>query len=222
MKENESRESIIVRTSIIGIVTNIILSVFKIIVGLISNSIAIVLDAVNNLSDAASSIITIVGAKLAGKKPDIKHPYGYGRIEYISALVIAMIVLYAGITSLRESIDKIIHPEDTNYTLQALIIVGVAVAVKIILGNYVKSIGERVNSDSLVNSGEDAKMDAIISASTLVAAIIYIFTQVSLEAYLGAIISLLIIKSGIGMTRDTVSNILGESEEASFAKEIKD
>ncbi len=119
----EDRESQIVKTSIIGIVTNIVLSSFKVAVGIVSNSIAIILDAVNNLSDAASSIITIVGAKLAGKKPDIKHPYGYGRLEYLSALVISTIVLYAGITSLRESILKIIHPEETNYTLPTLIIV---------------------------------------------------------------------------------------------------
>lgn len=217
----EDRESQIVKTSIIGIVTNIVLSGFKVAVGIVSNSIAIILDAVNNLSDAASSIITIVGAKLAGKKPDIKHPYGYGRLEYLSALVISMIVLYAGITSLRESILKIIHPEETSYTLPTLIIVAVAVVVKIILGTYVKSVGEKINSDSLINSGEDARLDSVISASTLIAAIIYIFTHISLEAYLGAIISLVIIKSGIGMARDTLSKILGESADAKLVKEIK-
>lgn len=221
MDAQKSRERVIVKTSVIGIVTNILLSIFKVIVGVISNSIAIILDAVNNLSDAASSIITIVGTKLAGKKPDIKHPFGYGRVEYISALVISVIVLYAGITSLRESVIKIIQPEEVNYTTPTLIIVAVAVVVKILLGTYVKNVGEKINSDSLINSGEDAKLDSIISASTLVAAIIYIFTKISLEAYLGAIISLIIIKSGIGMVRDTVSNILGESADAKFAKEIK-
>lgn len=221
MSEQKKRESIIVRTSIIGIVANILLSAFKIVVGLISHSIAIILDAVNNLSDAASSIITIVGAKLAGKKPDIKHPFGYGRVEYLSALVISMIVLYAGITSLRESIDKIIHPEEVSYTTPTLVIVAVAVVAKILLGTYVKNVGERINSDSLINSGKDAKLDSVISASTLVAAIIFIFTKVSLEAYLGAIISLIIIKSGIGMIKDTVSNILGESADPDFASDIK-
>lgn len=221
MDAQKSRERVIVKTSVIGIVTNILLSIFKVIVGVISNSIAIILDAVNNLSDAASSIITIVGTKLAGKKPDIKHPFGYGRVEYISALVISVIVLYVGITSLRESVIKIIQPEEVNYTTPTLIIVAVAVVVKILLGTYVKNVGEKINSDSLINSGEDAKLDSIISASTLVAAIIYIFTKISLEAYLGAIISLIIIKSGIGMVRDTVSNILGESADAKFAREIK-
>ena len=221
MSEQKKRESIIVKTSIIGIVANILLSAFKIVVGLISHSIAIILDAVNNLSDAASSIITIVGAKLAGKKPDIKHPFGYGRVEYLSALVISMIVLYAGITSLRESIDKIIHPEEVSYTTPTLVIVAVAVVAKILLGTYVKNVGEKINSDSLINSGEDAKLDSVISASTLVAAIIFIFTKVSLEAYLGAIISLIIIKSGIGMIKDTVSNILGESADPDFASDIK-
>ena len=221
MQNIQKRENIIIRTSIIGIATNVLLSVFKIIVGTISNSIAIILDAVNNLSDAASSIITIVGAKLAGKSPDKKHPFGYGRVEYLSALIISMIVLYAGITSFRESIIKILHPEEVNYTLPTLIIVAVAVLVKIILGNYVKSVGEKINSDSLINSGEDARLDAIISASTLVAAIIFIFTKVSLEAYLGVIISVIIIKSGFNMVRDTMSSILGESVNADFASKIK-
>ncbi len=223
VKEQElSRERIIVNTSIIGIVANVFLAAFKAGIGLMTNSIAILLDAVNNFSDAGASIITIVGTKLAGKEPDKKHPFGYGRVEYLSAMVISLIVLYAGITSFEESVEKIIHPEAAEYTTVSLVIVAVAVVVKIVLGRYVKSVGMKVNSDSLVNSGEDATLDSIISASTLVAAGIFMAFHISLEAWLGAIISIVIIKSGVEMLKDTISQILGERNDAELAKAIKD
>ena len=216
----QTREKIIIKTSLIGIIANVFLAAFKAVVGLMSNSIAIVLDAVNNISDAGSSLITIVGTKLAGKEPDKKHPFGYGRIEYLSAMIISVIVLYAGITSFVESVKQIIHPETPDYNAVSLIIVAVAVVVKILLGRYVKGVGEKVHSDSLINSGEDATLDAVISASTLVAAGIFLIFHVSLEAWLGAIISLVIIKSGVQMLRDTVSQILGERNDPELARSI--
>ena len=217
-----SREKTIIRTSIIGIAANVLLAGFKAAVGLITNSIAIVLDAVNNISDAGSSLITIVGTKLAGKEPDKKHPFGYGRIEYLSAMIISVIVLYAGITSFVESVKQIIHPETAEYDTVSLVVVAVAVVVKILLGRYVKSVGEKVKSDSLINSGEDATLDSVISASTLVAAGIFLIFHVSLEAWLGAIISVVIIKSGIEMLRETISRILGERNDAELARDIKE
>ena len=216
-----SREKTIVRTSIIGIIANVFLAAFKAVIGLMTNSIAIILDAINNISDAGSSLITIIGTKLAGREPDKKHPFGYGRIEYLSAMIISVIVLYAGITSLVESVKQIVHPETPDYNTVSLIIVAVAVAVKILLGRYVKSVGVKVNSDSLINSGEDATLDSVISASTLVAAGIFLIFHVSLEAWLGAVISLVIIKSGIEMLRDTISQILGEKNDPELARSIK-
>ena len=227
MKENiapgaeAQREKTIVRTSIIGIAANVLLAAFKAVIGLMSNSIAIVLDAVNNISDAGSSLITIVGTKLAGREPDKKHPFGYGRIEYLSAMIISVIVLYAGVTSFIESVKKILAPETPDYSAVSLVIVAVAVAVKILLGRYVKSVGVRVNSDSLINSGEDAALDSVISASTLVAAGIFLIFHISLETWLGAIISLVIVKSGVGMLRGTISQILGERNDAELARSIK-
>ena len=219
--KESSREKTIVRTSIIGIIANVFLAAFKAVIGLMTNSIAIVLDAVNNISDAGSSLITIIGTKLAGKEPDKKHPFGYGRIEYLSAMIISVIVLYAGITSFVESVKQIIHPETPDYNAVSLVIVAVAVVVKIVLGRYVKGVGEKVNSDSLVNSGEDATLDSVISASTLVAAGIFLIFHVSLEAWLGAIISLVIIKSGIEMLRDTISQILGEKNDPELVRGIR-
>lgn len=216
-----SREKTIIRTSIIGILANAFLSAFKAVVGLISNSIAITLDAVNNLSDALSSVITIIGTKLAGKAPDKEHPYGHGRIEYLAAMIIAVIILYAGIAALIESIKKIISPEVPEYTTVSLIIVIVAIIVKIIMGLYVKKVGKKVKSDSLINSGIDALMDSIISTATLISAIIYILSGLSLEAWLGAIISIVIIKSGIDMLRSTSSQILGERADSEISKAVE-
>jgi cation diffusion facilitator family transporter len=221
INKNDEREKIVVKTSAIGVVTNILLAVFKMVIGLLSNSIAIVLDAVNNISDVASSVITIVGTKLAGKEPDKKHPFGHGRIEYLSAMVIAVIILYAGTTSLIESVKQIIKPETPDYNFTSLIIIAVAVVVKIVLGFYVKKIGRKVKSDSLINSGADATMDAVISFSTLIAAVIFMSFGLALEAYLGTIISIIIIKSGIGMLKGTISQLLGEQNDVEMAKNIQ-
>lgn len=221
INKNDEREKVVIKTSIVGIVANVLLAIFKAIIGLISNSIAITLDAVNNISDAGSSVITIVGTKLAGKEPDKKHPFGHGRIEYLSAMVIAVIILYAGTTSLIESVKQIIKPEMPDYNPTFLIIIMVAVIVKIILGLYVTKIGKKVKSDSLINSGADATLDAVISFSTLVAALIFLIFNIALEAYLGAVISLIIIKSGIEMLKGTISQLLGEQNDVEMAKQIQ-
>ncbi len=217
-----NREKVIIRTSVIGILANVFLSGFKAVVGFFTNSIAITLDAVNNLSDALSSVITIIGTKLAGKRPDKTHPFGHGRVEYLTSITIAVIVLYAGIQALVESIKKIITPQSPDYTPTALIIIAVAVAVKIVLGIYVRGTGIKVKSDSLVASGKDALLDAVISASTLLAAGIYIIWGISLEAWLGAIISLIIIKAGIDILRDGISSIVGKRSDSELANGIKE
>ena len=215
------REKTIVRTSVIGIVTNLLLVGFKAFVGLMSNSIAIILDAVNNLSDALSSVVTIIGAKLGAKQPDKKHPLGYGRIEYLSSMIVAALVLYAGITSLVESIKKIFHPEAADYGTVTLVIISVAIAVKLLLGLYVKKQGKKVNSGALAASGSDAMFDAILSASVLASAIVYLVWGVSLEAYVGVIIAGFIIKAGIEMMIETLNDIIGKREDAEITKELK-
>ena len=226
MKENKlteqsARQKLIVRTSLVGVLVNVLLAGMKAAVGLLANSIAVVLDAVNNLSDALSSVITIVGAKLSAKRPDRKHPLGYGRIEYFSALIVAALVLYAGITALVESVKKIITPETPDYSLLSLILIGAAVAAKILLGRYVTAKGKKADSDALIASGSDASFDAILSGSVLLCAILFKTTGLSLEPYVGAVISLFILKSGIEMIRDTLDDLLGARIDPELSRQIK-
>ena len=221
MIKESSRKSTIVKTSYVGIGTNILLALFKAIVGLVANSIAIVLDALNNLTDVLSSLITIIGAKLANRPADKGHPYGHGRIEYFSAIIIAFIVLAAGITSLIESTKKILNPEPSQYTYISVSIIAVAVVVKIVLGNYVSKIGKTVNSQALSASGADASFDAVISAATLISALIMMIWGISVDAWLGALISIVIIKAGIKMVMSPVNDLMGRRIDAKLTKSIK-
>lgn len=216
-----SRDSVIIRTSILGIAANVFLSAFKAAVGFFSNSIAVVLDAVNNLSDALSSVITIVGTKLASKFPDKKHPLGYGRIEYMSAMFVSAIILYAGATSAVESVKKIIEPEKAEYSVASLVIIASSVLVKLLLGLFVRSQGKKTKSSALTSSGSDALFDAILSLSVLLSAIIFLVTGFSLEAYVGVLISIFIIKAGIEMMKETLDEMIGKRADPELTKRIK-
>ena len=215
------RNKVIIRTSLIGIAANILLAGFKAIVGLSAHSIAIVLDAVNNFSDALSSVITIIGTRLANKMPDKQHPLGHGRAEYITAMLVSALVLYAGMTSLVESVKKVINSETASYSGLSLLIMGVAIVVKLILGSFVKARGTEVNSGSLIASGEDARFDAILSASVLASAVIFILTGISLEAYVGLVIAIMIIKSGIEMISEALDDVLGHRPDSELTERIK-
>ena len=219
--DNQIREKAITQTSIIGICANVFLAAFKAGAGLIAGSISVVLDAVNNLTDAFSSVITILGIKLAKKKPDDKHPYGYGRIEYFSTILIAMIVFAAGAASFIESIKKIIEPTIPEYTIVTVVIIVVSVVTKLILGRYVKGQGKKYASDALVASGSDASFDAIISASTLVGAAITFFLDFSVDGIIGAIISAFIVKAGLEMLLEAISHVLGKRPDSAITTEIK-
>lgn len=216
------RNKVIIKTSILGIIVNIVLVAFKATIGLFTNSIAIILDAVNNLTDVLSSVITIIGTKLAKKVPDKKHPYGHGRIEYFSSVIISALVLYAGIAAGKESLLKIIYPVETVYSITFLFIIAVAVIVKYVLGRYVKRIGKKYNSQSLVASGQDAYMDAVLSFTTLVAGIISYVWNIGLEGFLGFIIAIVIIKSAVEMLKESVDSMLGVRADGELTKKIKE
>jgi len=216
-----NRSSQIIRTSWIGIGANVLLAAFKAAVGLIAGSIAIVMDAVNNLSDALSSVITIVGTKLSERPADLKHPFGYGRIEYFTAILIAIIVLTAGITSLVESVKKLIDPTEPNYTTTTLIVIMASILVKLVLGQYVKRQGQKLKSDALIASGADALFDAVITLATLVSAGVMLLWHVSLDGILGSLISLIIIKAGIEMLSSPINELLGSRISPELVKQIK-
>ena len=215
------RSKTIIRTSFFAILTNLFLVAFKATVGILSNSIAVILDAVNNASDALSSLITIVGAKLSTKAPDKKHPQGYGRIEYVSAMIVSAIVIYAGITSAVESVKNIINPGQVEYKTLSLIILTVALLVKFLLGLIVRHQGKKVASSALVAAGTDSLFDSILSLSVLISAVVYLLTGFSLEAYVGIIISAFIIKAGLEMLLETLNDILGRRADADTIRKIK-
>lgn len=217
----EDREKVIIKTGIISVVVNVLLAATKGLVGLTTGSIAITLDAVNNFSDVLSSMVTIIGAKIAAKAPDREHPFGHGRIEYMSQLLVAMIILYAGITAFVESIKKIIHPESATYTEITFLLLIVAIITKILLGVYVKRKGKRVNSATLTASGQDALFDSVISTSVLISAIVFMLTKLMLEAYVGIFIALMIMKSGIEILGNAISETLGTRTDRDISEAIK-
>lgn len=217
-----SREKTIVRTGIIGIVANVLLASFKALIGVAVHSTAMVLDAVNNFSDVLSSIVAIIGTKIASRKPDYKHPLGHGRVEYLAQMIIAALILYAGITALWESVQKIINPVEAEHGALSLAIISVAIVVKIGLGIFVKGQGKKVKSDLLISSGTDALFDAILSTAVLISAIILLIFKFNIEAYVSVIISLFILKAGFEIIKEAVDDMVGHRVEAEYTKKVKD
>lgn len=217
-----NRNQRIVRVSIVGIAANLLLAGFKAAVGLLAGAIAIVMDAVNNLTDALSSVITIVGTKLSERPADRQHPFGHGRIEYLSAIVISLIVVAAGATSLAESVKKIFTPTTPSYTAATLIVIIVAIATKLVLGRYVQREGRTLKSDALIASGADALFDAVVTLSTLVSAGIMLVWSVNLDGIIGTLISLIIIKAGVEMLASPIGELLGSRISPELVKQIKD
>ena len=217
-----SREKTIIRTGIIGIIANILLASFKALVGVAVHSTAMILDAVNNFSDVLSSVVTIIGTKIASKKPDYKHPLGHGRVEYLAQMIIAALILYAGITALWESIQKIINPVEADHSAISLTIISVAIVVKIGLGIFVKGQGKKVKSDLLISSGTDALFDAILSTAVLISAVILLLFKFNIEAYVSVIISLFILKAGFEIIREAVDDMVGHRVESEYTKKVKE
>lgn len=217
-----NRAKVIIRTSLLGIITNIVLVIFKMTVGLIAGSIAIVLDAVNNLTDVCSSVVTIIGAKLAGRTPDPEHPYGHGRFEYLAAMAVGVIVLLAGIMALIESAPKVFQSELADYSAATVIVVTAGVIVKLLLGRHVKKVGQKVDSGSLIASGIDAIFDALLSFSTLVGIFVTMIFQISIDGILGVIIAAFIIKTSIEILTEAAADILGRGIDPDLAHEIRE
>ena len=216
-----TREKKIITTSVIGILGNVLLVAAKAFIGFLTGSSSIISDAINNLSDAFSSAVTIVGTKLSNKKPNKKHPYGFGRIEYLTATVVAALIIFAGGSAIYESVVSLVNGEKPQYDLAAFLVIGVALVFKLALGLFFKIRGKQLDSAALKNSGTDALFDCILSAGTLIAAFISHFGGVYLEGYVGIAIGLFILRSGILAIRESLSPVLGERIDDELAHEIK-
>ena len=212
MEENPliKREKDIIKTSVVGIAGNVLLVAGKIVVGVLARSVSIITDAVNNLTDALSSIVTIVGTKVSNKRPDKKHPYGHGRVEFITSSIIAMIIFIAGALAIYESITSLIEHEEPTYSIYSFIVIAIAIAVKVFLGVFFKLRGKKLNSDVLKASGIDALLDVLLTTGTLVGAIVSYTTGVHLEGYIGIAIGLFILKTAVDVFRESASKIVGE------------
>ena len=217
----QDRSKKIVQTSLVGIFANLGLVVIKAIVGIVAMSVAIIMDAINNLSDALSSVITIVGTKLAQKKPDEKHPYGHGRVEYLTSLIISVIILIAGSAAIVESVIAIIDNNLPQFEIWSVILIAIAILVKIAISFFFRHRGKKLNSEALKGSGIDALFDAFLSLGTLIAIIVALVWQVNIEGYIGIIIGLFMIKSGIDVLRNSLSSIIGERMSKETSEAIK-
>lgn len=219
--ETYSRFKDIIVTSVIGIIVNVLLGVIKIIVGTVANSVAVISDAINNFGDSLSSLVTIIAMAISGRGATRKHPFGFGRIEYFSSMVISVLILVTGGEFLIESVKKILHPEATAYTPVTLVLLIVAIVAKILLGLYTKRSGTKLNSPNLIASGQDALSDAIITGVTLLAAVVsLIWPGLHIDGWVGAVVSIFVIKAGLEILLDVISKLLGERPSIELADKI--
>ena len=207
--------------SIFSIVCNTVMVVFKLIVSFITYSISVRADALNNLSDVGSNIATLFGFKLANKHPDSEHPYGYGRMEYISGLVVSFLILLMGISALKDSFLKIIHPEDLNSSFVAYIVLTVSILIKIVMSYVNNKAGKEIKSDTLIAAGQDSRNDAIMTFTTLLCLLIHEITDIQLDAYAGFVVSLFVLKSGIEIFKNVLDTILGQAPDKDLIKSIE-
>lgn len=219
-QDPETRQGVVMATSAVGIIVNVLLASIKVAIGILANSIAVISEGINNATDSLSSVITMVGAKLSNKRPTKKHPFGYGRIEYITSLIIAGLIIATAVELLKSSIKLIIEPQDLTVNTLTLIIIAASALVKLWLAWYTIKKGKQVNSGILVAMGTDSRNDCIVSAVTIVSAVVFIVFRFSVDAYAGIITSLFIFKAGFDILKDTLANLLGQPVEKETADEL--
>lgn len=207
---------------IVGIITNTLISVFKLGIGIIFGSIAVLADGVNNLADASSSIITLVGFKLAAKKGDKEHPYGHARYEYITGLVVSIIIIIVGFQLLTSSIDKIMNPEPPEFSYIIVIILVLSIAVKIWQAMFNIKLGKMIHSATLKATGTDSRNDVISTGAVLIAVLVGHFTGFNIDGYMGVLVALFIMYSGVMLVKETASPLLGQAPNPHLIKSIED
>lgn len=228
IKDYQSVEKTEVRTrygivaGIIGIVSNAVLFAFKLLVGILGGSITIVADAINNLSDAGSSVVTLIGFRLASKPADKEHPFGHARYEYITALIVALIILVIGVLLCKTSIEKIITPEETTVTIYTYAVLAVAVVMKLAQMFVYRDFSKAINSQALRASSDDSRNDVIATSLVLVSTIVIDLTGVNIDGYMGVVVSLFIIISALMLVKDTINPLIGEKPDADLVKNLRD
>ena len=221
-EKNEVRQVYGMLCGILGIVLNVMLFTGKFIAGVISNSVAITADAVNNLSDAGSSFVTLIGFKLAGQKPDTEHPYGHGRMEYISGLVVAAAILLMGYELAKDSVDKIINPQETEFSLLVVGILVASICVKIYMFFYNNSVAKKIESPAMLATAKDCLSDSVATLVVLIAAVVSHYTNLKIDGYCGLLVAVLIFYAGYTAAKDTLNPLLGQKASEEFEKEIED
>lgn len=220
--KTEVRQAYGMLCGVVGILLNILLFAGKFLAGTISNSIAITADAFNNLSDAGSSFVTLVGFKLAGAKPDPEHPFGHGRIEYVSGLVVAAAILLMAYELLRDSLDKILHPEDTEFSVLVIVILVASILVKLYMSYYNNRIGKRIDSAAMRATATDSLSDTVSTTVVLVATLVGHYTGLHIDGCCGALVGLFILYAGINAAKETLDPLLGQAADEEFVKQIEE
>ena len=216
----KERNKVIIRTSVTGVVVNVAIAAVKIVAGLLASSIAILSEGVNNAADALTSVLTLVGTKLAGRHPDAKHPFGYGRIEYLTGLVIAAIILVSGFQMLSEAVKHVFNPEPLAISYVSLGVVAVSAVVKFALALYTIARGKAASSEALVGVGLECRADSYVSVVTIATAVLFLLTGISIDAYAGIVMALVIIKAGVEVGLKTMSELIGRPGEKELAAKI--
>ncbi|MBE5877155.1 MAG: cation transporter [Lachnospiraceae bacterium] len=207
---------------VLGIIFNLLLFLGKYVAGFISGSVSMMADALNNLSDAGSSVVTLIGFHFAGKKPDSEHPFGHGRIEYISGLVVAGLIMYMGLELLQSSFRKILHPETMEIQPLTLVVLVISILVKVYMSIYNRIYGKRIDSSAMRATAIDSLSDCIATSVVLLSMILYYFTRINLDGISGLIVAVFILIAGYSAAKETLSPLLGEAPDAEFVKSVEE
>ena len=220
LTEGQLRHKYGILCGALGVFLNIVLFAFKFFAGTLSGSIAITADAFNNLSDAGSSVVTLLGFKLANQKPDKEHPFGHGRMEYLSGLLVSMLIIYMGIELGKSSFSKILHPEEVVFSVVAVVILVASIAVKMYMGLYNRSVGKKINSAAMVATAADCFSDCLSTVAVLAATFVAHFAKIYIDGYVGLVVAVLIFNAGFRAANETLSPLLGQAPEQDFVQEI--
>ena len=207
--------------SLFSIFCNILMVIFKLIVSFITNSISIRADALNNLSDVGSNLATLFGFRLSSKHPDSDHPYGHGRMEYVSGMIVSFLILLVAFEAIKESINKIIHPQELKYSIAAIVVLIASILTKLLMSYVNRKGGKTIDSETLIATAQDSINDAVMTCATLICLLIFRFSNINVDAYVGLVASLFVLKAGIGIFKDVLDTILGKAPDKKLIAEIE-